>query len=580
MSTPSTVQSGCAPPLASTRGAIRWICTNNPFYVLSAGLFLAGLWISFGNKGQTDTIEPEETWALMSWLAGYTLLLAATAYMLVRYAKVWDDARTVLLLVVLMFLATSVNFDNVLVHSPDRGVACYLLGLAFAMAVSEGLLRGIWLALPAAFRIPYHLILALFFLYPLALIPLVHEPHAETQMWLLFAFAGAAGLVFLTLLPACRRGAAYVRDNGSPWPWPLYPWSLFGMLALAVPARAFLLCWSMHLPQGDEFGQLLFGTYFLVPFGLALIVLLLEIGIERRLAAVTQIALVLPAGLLVLASSGHRAEATYQEFLGVFTDRLGATPLFWTWCAVAAFYAYAAIRRVPLATGALTVALVGLASFRPESLRLEDLATPQTALLLAAVLLQIGLAMWRRSAWHCLVASLILVVIATAPDGPVAAAYRGVIAFHLVLGAVLLIGAAFDNFFARYLRVAGAFMVFLACLASAVLPVELPSAAPAWALTAYPIVMATLLMAYGWLLRHPPSVAVACLIFICWLAAAGWQAYRLLRQIILGLDYIAGSMALFVVALVISLAKSGLYFRRLDAAARRALVAVSRWAGS
>ena len=49
-----------------------------------------------------------------------------TACLLVRFVGVWDDVRTVLLLVVLMFLATSVTFDEVLARSPARGVACYL----------------------------------------------------------------------------------------------------------------------------------------------------------------------------------------------------------------------------------------------------------------------------------------------------------------------------------------------------------------------------------------------------------------------------------------------------------------------
>jgi hypothetical protein len=279
MTQPSYARMGCGPPLARTRGAIRWICTKNPFYVISAGLFLAGLWISFGDQSQA---QDEETWALMSWLAGYTLLLAGTAFLLVRYAKVWDDARTVLLLTVLMFLATSVTFDEVFVRAPDLGIACNLMGLGFAMAVSEGLLRGIRLALPAGFRVPYYLILALFFLYPLALIDLVDEPHNELQMWRVFGFAAAAGLVFLTLLPAIRRGADYVQGNGSPWRWPLYPWTLFGLLALAVPARALLLCYSMHRPAGEFQGQLIFGLYFLVPFGFAVAVLLLEIGLESR----------------------------------------------------------------------------------------------------------------------------------------------------------------------------------------------------------------------------------------------------------------------------------------------------------
>ena len=133
------------------RWAIRWICTNNPFYAISAGLFLVGLWISFPDPNQA-----EDTWALMSGLVGYTLLLAGTAFLLVRFAKVWDDARTVLLLVVLMFLATSVTFDQVLVldvlrATPARGIACFCIGLVFAVVVSEALLRGIGHAAVSSF---------------------------------------------------------------------------------------------------------------------------------------------------------------------------------------------------------------------------------------------------------------------------------------------------------------------------------------------------------------------------------------------------------------------------------------------
>src|SRR5262249_49806082 len=147
--------SGAPPPLA---GAAHWfvlrVCTSNPFYVISAGLFLAGLYASF--EARAGDVE---TWTLLSGLAGYTLLLAMTAFLLVRFAHAWDDLRPVLLLVVLMFLATSVTFDELLVLDPGRGVPCFLVGLAFAVLVSEGLLRGIRLRLPARFRVPYYLIL-------------------------------------------------------------------------------------------------------------------------------------------------------------------------------------------------------------------------------------------------------------------------------------------------------------------------------------------------------------------------------------------------------------------------------------
>src|SRR5262249_2693700 len=135
------------PPTGSAQRLLRRVCTSNPFYVLSAGLFLAGLRISFGE--QVDDIA---TWALMSGLAGYTLLLAITAFLLVRFCRVWDDVRTVLLLVVLMFLATSVTFDESLLNEPLRGAICYLIGLLFAVGVSEGVLHGLRLRLPAIYR--------------------------------------------------------------------------------------------------------------------------------------------------------------------------------------------------------------------------------------------------------------------------------------------------------------------------------------------------------------------------------------------------------------------------------------------
>jgi hypothetical protein len=262
MSSIAEVRPRSTPLAGGAPGLVRWICTKNPFYVLSAGLFLAGLFVSFGDPAQIIN-----TWAIMSGLAGYTLLLAVTACLLVRFGNVWDDVRTVLLLVVLMFLATSVTFDEVLVLSPLRGFICYLVGLAFACVVSEGVLRGIRVRLPAWYRAPYYSLLGLFFLYPLALSPLRNEPHSEVLMWGLFAFATVAGLAFLTLLPAIRLGPAHVHDNGSPWPWPLYPWSLFVFLAVAVPGRAWLLCWSMQLLDGAAQDQSIFGLYFLVPFG-------------------------------------------------------------------------------------------------------------------------------------------------------------------------------------------------------------------------------------------------------------------------------------------------------------------------
>ena len=65
------VRAASAPLAGGAPGLLRLVCTGNPFYVLSAGLFLAGLYVSF-----TAPAGEVETWALMSGLAGYTLLMA------------------------------------------------------------------------------------------------------------------------------------------------------------------------------------------------------------------------------------------------------------------------------------------------------------------------------------------------------------------------------------------------------------------------------------------------------------------------------------------------------------------------
>jgi hypothetical protein len=206
--------------------------------------------------------------------------------------------------------------------------------------------------------------------------------------------------VFLTLLPAVRRGPGYVRASGGPWPWPFYPWSVFVFLAVAVAGRAFLLCWSLHLLAGASGSQLIFGPYFLVPFGLALAVLLLELGLVARSRVTQWVALLAPVGLAGLAAVGHRDDAIYAEFLGRFAAALGGTPLFLTLLASAGFYLYAWARGVRFAPDGLTAVLAALAFVRPGTLTAADLTSPRPEPLAAAALLQVALGLWRRDGWR------------------------------------------------------------------------------------------------------------------------------------------------------------------------------------
>jgi hypothetical protein len=487
--------------------------------------------------------------------------LAVTACLLVRYLGVWDDVRTVMLLTVLMFLATSVTFDEVLAVAPLRGIGCFVGGLVFALAVSEAMLRVTRLSLPLAFRVPYYLILALFFLYPVALVPLLDRPGDERLEWALFGFSPAAALVSLTLLPAIHRGRTLVRDNGSPWPWAWYPWTLFGLLGFAVIARLALLCWSMqHLALGAV-EPYIFGPYFVVPFLLAVAILLLELGLVEGNMTVKLAAMALPPIVTILAAVGHRPEAVYQQFLVRFTDRLGAAPLYLSLIASVGFYCYAWWRRVPGAVGALTVALLAVAVVEPVSRSLGELGSPQVGPLLLVATLQMSLGVLRRDPWRCLCGAGCLIAVVFVFEGKIGGSpmsYRVPIGFHATLVVLFAIGAAFDDAVGRLLRNAGAALALLGSLAVLTgwgrggidnLPPWLP-----WA---YPMAVSLFLAVYGRMLGHRESLVAAGIIVVSWLLVLGWRGYHGVRQVAAGFDYIALGMVSLAFAWVTSLVKGG-----------------------
>jgi len=543
---PVSARPNKAPP---GRGLVRFLYCQNPFYVVSAVLVFWGLRASF------DTgVEAFQYGTLLAALAGYTILLAVTAFVLIRFGKVWQDVRTVLLLIVLMFLAISISFEKPLVTNPPVGRLCLLGGLAFAILCTEGLLRGIRLKLPPWFRASYYSILALFFLYPVILDPAVVDPNDSRLTWGLFGFSPLAGVAFLTLLPAVRRGPEYVRDNGSPWPWPLYPWVLFGLLGLGVCGRVYSLCLSFQPMKGSA---TIFGPYFLVPFLLAVNVLLMEIGLVSRLKGVMRAALIAPVGLLILAAGGPGPNETSAEFFQTFRQALGASPLFVTLLAVAVFYLVAWLRRIPNAATALTGSLAAAAVCGPDTAGLSTLVGPRELPILLIGLLQLWIALRQQSSWRCLLAMGCFVGAMTCAFWETSfTAYRGLIPIHMTLAAVLLVGALFSDAFARLLRRLGAVLMLLAGIAAVVLDPQWLGQPPPTLLAVYPSLVIAAAVAYGLLARNRWYYAAASGNAICWIAMAGRHVYSQLRQTIAGLDQIAWGILFFLFALLISLTKT------------------------
>jgi hypothetical protein len=537
------------------RGLFRFLYSSNPFYVISAWLVFFGLRSSFDTSG--DTFESS---ALMIGLAGYVVLLALSACFLIRVGKVWDDVRSMLLLVVLMCLAISVCFDGALTTNPATGAWYYYVGFVFTVLVSEGLLRGMPLRLPAVFRAPYYCILALFFFYPVMISPLIGSPDDPRLHWGLFGFSTVAGLVFLTLLPAARLGPRVVSKNGSPWPWPWYPWILFGTLALGVLGRAYYLCVSLHFVVGDDS---IFGPYFWIPFLLVLNVLALEIILSARRSALMPCLVVIPFALLAITVTGPSKLPVHLGFAETFTNKIGATPLYCTAVAIAVFYGYSILRRVPRAADFLSAWLllfcvVGRPTTDPATIT-EPMGMP---FLLAAVI-QVGLAIRRRDPLRGLLAAgCVMIGAAIGFRESLLTAHGGLVLFHLLLAVVLLAGAIVRDLLGRIVQHTGAGLLAAAGTAAVFLPADaLGAVASDWLdaiLPLYPFVAVAAALSYGYFVSNGWCYGSAALILGSRLSDAGWHSYSLLRRTIEGLDYLFFGLLFFLLAMLISLSKAGL----------------------
>ena len=180
---------------------------------------------------------------------------------------------------------------------------------------------------------------------------------------------------------------------------------------------------------------------------------------------------------------------------------------------------------------------------------------------LVAAVSQLALGARRRESWRLLLGSLIAIAPLALTGHPDTLTLRMLAASQLTLLAMLIIGACFDDDFSHALRLAGAGLALFICMMALFLPIKVPAELPAWVVRGYPLGMALLLAVYGMALRSFPIPVLAALIFAGWVVASGWHVYSYCRQLIAGLDYIVLSLMLFVLAISISLGKSGILSR-------------------
>lgn len=461
----------------SNGSVMRWLWTHNPFYFISALLMLFAVRSGYGEQ----SIGAINCWMMMGVLAGYTLVLATIGVLIVRFGKVWDDARSILLLLLLLFLAVSVSADDLFVkmESPAGGAALLGCGFLFSVAVMWVTLRGAGIRLGAAYLVPFTLFLGLFYVMPWWCSPELNpRPEPKNVDWAVFLFPQFAALLCLTLLPAVRLGRAYTANSGTPWPWPLFPWAAFGMIATAVVIRSYALVMA-YSPTGviwtspdSRFGIVLdtiWRPYFLVPFALAILLLVLEAGLTSGNARLVRRTLLAAPCLMLLAWPWYQTGV----MLG-FLNRLTATfasPVWIGACLVTAFYGWAMLRRVHGAGLGLLGSTLLFSMLTPRTISLATLPAVNPWPILAVGLIIATIGLMRHSSAITLAAASVMTASAwlLLPQTPLAD-FRMTVCYHGLFVTVLLLSLIHRDALSALLRQAGATLIPLTALLALTAP--------------------------------------------------------------------------------------------------------------
>ncbi len=459
----------------SRSSAAHWLWTHNPFYFISALLMLYAVRSSYGEL----EIGAINCWVMMGVLAAYTSVLSLIGVAIVRWGGVWDDARSIFLLLLLMFLAVSVSADDLFVQMESSTAAIALLGsgLAFSVLVFQFVLRGARIRLGAAFQIPFIVFLALFYLTPWWCSPELHPRQAQTLNWTVLLFPQVAAVLCLTLLPAVRRGDEYVANNGTPWAWPWFPWTAFGVIGAAVMLRSYALSltfsqtgpiWDSPNSRSGIVLDTIWRPYFIVPFVLAVLLLVLEAAIVRRNHKLARRVMLASPAVLLLAWPWGNSQVS-AEFVLQVTDAVGSPIWLAIWLMIT-FFGWAAVRKVPQAGLALLGSTLLFAVVGPRTVDASSLVVEPTPLLLVGLMLAVT--GWRqRSSAVTLAASVVMTFgLWLILPQPMLTGYRATICYHVMLAACLSLGVLFKDRLASILRHVGGWWIPVTAMCVMMLP--------------------------------------------------------------------------------------------------------------
>ena len=381
----------------------RFLYNHNPLYLVSAWMVLHGVRVAIADNAAADVGA-----VITPLLCGYMAALAVAGWLVVRVAKFWEDARTILLVLLLMYAGLSTAYDQLCLRDPGAGARHLLIGFTFCCVLTEAVLWSLRVRLAAAYRGPLYLQLAVLFAFPAWLGGLSAAGRDAEMLRGVLLFPVAAGAALLALWPATRRAPAQDTPNGTPWRWPLYPWSIFVVMATALAVRSWLLSISF---SPAYYADPAFSLYFLCLPLVACCLLAMELALRTGNRGAQAASL---AGLLAtwpLAFPGWNLNPAQERLVELAERSLAAPPMVVAWT-VAAAALYAWWRKAALGEWAAMAALALAACVDVDTRSLTELHAPHPWMLAGIAAWQLATGAWRRASGRMLLGGGATIVLA------------------------------------------------------------------------------------------------------------------------------------------------------------------------
>ena len=525
----------------------RFLYNNNPFYLISCLLVIYGCQSLAVSSG--DVIE--KSIRMAGGIASYAVLMALISVAVVRFAKVWEDARSILIVVLISLVAVTTGFDELCIAQQPVAKMFAAATAVLVIVLVEAVLWLCKIRLDIWYRLALYVHYAVLIGFPLLLGDAVAKRNDPLANWGSILFSTSIALGLLLLVPALRRGSNSISHSGTPWSWPLFPVSAFLVLIVLAGIRSHAIWMSFGF-----YGQAgKFEPFLLLPIVAAVLVMVAETGLGQGKRPLQQFAL-FGTPVLILCSATNQG-ATWLP-IGDEIQALFGSSLTVCLATMLLVYGWMALRGVEHAAFGLptTLVVMGIAAPIPETASQFGVDHWVFPMLASLILIAMTLRRWDRDWLWTLAASTLVMAIAMLGQsiGRDVAGY--VVATGFAIVSMLIIGATFSTKLAIALRYCAAALMSACLVAISIRSIWLSE--NRYVLIAAAIAIVSL--AYGLLIRRRDWLWLAAAQLILFVATIGYQGHQTGRLRRINWP-IASGLVCLCIGVAITTGKTGLYHR-------------------